>query len=97
MRVDPVIVVYALRYALPRASGALGDVCAVIRSNWPELRYFAPTIEREVREALAEAANETTGWAALRRPEHQAMRDLLAFIDSDANPLALSPLQEKNP
>ena len=74
--VDPVVVLYALRYALPRASGALSDVAPAMKAAWPKMDAgLREAALRDVREALKEPP-----WG-LHGPEQTEMRRLLGFME----------------
>lgn len=79
--VDPVVVLYALRYALPRASGALSDVAPAVKAAWP---HMDASLRSAARSDVQHAWNEHPG-SALYAPEKESMADLLDFIDKAAH------------
>jgi hypothetical protein len=80
LTVEPVVVVYALRYALPRASGALHDVVPAVKAAWP---HMDAGLRSAVRSDVQYAWDKTPR-SAVYAPEREVMVDLLRFIDATA-------------
>ena len=80
-RAQPLVVLYALRYALPRASGALADVVPAVKAAWPDMDAgLRQAVQEDVRLAV-----ETVPDSALYAPEKGLMLDLLDFLDRAAD------------
>lgn len=76
--VDPVILTYAVRYALGRATYAPDDVCASLRRNWDLLGDQREVIADEIRDWLWEARTDVPG----NDPRRRQWTELFAWFNT---------------
>lgn len=76
--VDPLILTYAVRYALGRATYAPDDVCASLRRNWDLLGDQREVIADEIRDWLWEARTDVP----FNDPRRRQWTELFAWFNT---------------